>query len=582
MKGKIASLQLGSAMLQGSREPSQQVASLPISEMPMVLTLDQMAPHPDNPRKSRNPKYEEIKESIRHRGLDTVLKVTRDPNVPDIFVFSDGGNTRYEILSELWAETRDERFFRHTVIFKPWPGRLQCVIGHLAENEVRGELTFIEKAFGVQTARALYEEQLGKSVSLRELATLLTEEGLPIDHSSISRMESTLTYLYPHMPDLLESGMGAPQIRSLLSLRHDAEKVWSEYALNASPAIPFETVFGDCCKKFDSPDHWSLDMFRDEFIGDLIRALPHPSLNYDRWVMELDPKVRNQRKLFGETEPLPTFLSDTGSNESQDEGNQSPEPQAIKPPTPMSNGGENQSRPQPNPTRQTAPDVNPTSGINHEQGPAFTPMSSALNEIRVTAGEGGGVPEHLDDDGEYETNDLNMAPGTPFLHSGSTPLTNDGEYVAPLSEPHSPAQPSGSVSFANSGLEPVTDIWQISSLQDDIEHLQDCAYRLAFELAEAMEHANEVYEAKGPMDAGYITSSVSDTAFILFLGGLAGQHGETPFNMFSFCLNFIGSTMKADLPVLPDIYVVKTMRLIRVLRRLRELQRQVVSEQTEQ
>ncbi|GAB7261536.1 hypothetical protein DZS_13780 [Dickeya ananatis] len=51
MKGKIASLQLGSAMLQGSREPSQQVASLPVSEMPMVLTLDQMAPHPDNPRK---------------------------------------------------------------------------------------------------------------------------------------------------------------------------------------------------------------------------------------------------------------------------------------------------------------------------------------------------------------------------------------------------------------------------------------------------------------------------------------------------------------------------------------------------
>ncbi|GAB7261537.1 hypothetical protein DaDZ19_32050 [Dickeya ananatis] len=250
-------------------------------------------------------------------------------------------------------------------------------------------------------------------MSLRELATLLTEAGLPIDNSSISRMESTLTYLYPHMPDLLESGMGAPQIRSLLSLRHDAEKVWSEYALNASPAIPFETVFGDCCKKFDSPDHWSLDMFRDEFIGDLIRALPHPSLNYDRWVMELDPKVRNQRKLFGETEPLPTFLSDTGSNESQDEGNQSPEPQAIKPPTPMSNGGETQPRPQPNPTRQTAPDVNPTSGINSEQGPAFTPMSSALNEIRVTAGEGGGAPEqeHLDDDGEYETNDLNMAPG---------------------------------------------------------------------------------------------------------------------------------------------------------------------------
>ncbi|KHS98143.1 hypothetical protein RC88_05145 [Pectobacterium parvum] len=574
MSKKIASLQLGSAMLQGSREPATaQVSALPVNEMPMVLTLDQMGPHPDNPRTKRNPKYDDIKESIRHRGLDTVLKVTRDPNVPDLYVFSDGGNTRYEILSELWQETGEERFFRHTVIFKPWPGRLQCVIGHLAENEVRGELTFIEKAFGIQKARGIYEEQLGKSVSLRELATLLTEAGLPIDNSSISRMESTIAFLYPYMPNLLESGLGAPQIRSLLSLRHDAEKIWSEYSLTASTEMSFEDVFGGCCKKFDSPDDWSLEMFRDEFIGDLVSALPHPSLNYDRWVMELDPKVRNQRKLFGETDPLPAFVHE-------------PPPEAAN-----KDKGENETGP------KSAPPSSQQSGNNddrqHFPAPASTseppPLNSAVDEYRQHIDEDGG---HYDDenaeDREFQSNDNTFSHNdnqdnlSELANRQSEVADNQTTFSLPSGE-HATQQLASSVlPFANGGLEPVSDIWQISAFQDDIEHLQDSAYRLAFELAEAMGYPGEIQEAKGPLDAGYIAPMTSKTPFILFLNGLTGEQSGEPFNMFSFCLNIIGSAKKGDSPVLDDEYAVKILRLIRVLRRLREHQRQIATEQTEQ
>jgi ParB family protein of integrating conjugative element (PFGI_1 class) len=72
------------------------------------------------------------------RGLDSVLKVTKNPDdEEDVYILSDGGNTRYSILRELWVETQDERFRHIQCIFKPWPGRLQCVIGHLAENNVR-------------------------------------------------------------------------------------------------------------------------------------------------------------------------------------------------------------------------------------------------------------------------------------------------------------------------------------------------------------------------------------------------------------------------------------------------------------
>ncbi|MBA5206059.1 hypothetical protein F9U39_19920 [Pectobacterium versatile] len=568
MNKKIASLQLGNAMLQGSREPATaQVSALPVNEMPMVLTLDQMGPHPDNPRTKRNPKYDEIKESIRHRGLDTVLKVTRDPNVPDLYVFSDGGNTRYEILSELWAETQEERFFRHTVIFKPWPGRLQCVIGHLAENEVRGELTFIEKAFGIQKARNIYEEQLGKSVSLRELATLLTEAGLPIDNSSISRMESTITFLYPYMPNLLESGLGAPQIRNLLSLRHDAEKIWSQYVLTVSTELSFEDVFGGCCKKFDSPDDWSLEMFRDEFIGDLVSALPHTSLNYDRWVMELDPKVRNQRKLFGETEPLPAFVheSSTGETNKDKGGNDAGSAGSESASPPSSQDGNNGDR-----QHFSPPSLNDASGAHRQHtNENDEPHDDENAEDWEFQGNNNAL-SHNDNQGDLSA--LANRQG----EDSESQTTSGGHSTQQLTS-------SASVlSFANGGLEPVSDIWQISAFQDDIEHLQDSAYRLAFELAEAMGYPNEILEAKGPFEAGYIASS-SNAPFILFLNGLTGQQGEVePFNMFSFCLNVIGSANKGDSPVLDDTYTVKMLRLIRVLRRLREHQRQISMEQTEQ
>lgn len=150
---KAPLLNLGDALLQGAKEPSSVSAApvLPTSEMPMVLTLDEVAPNPDNPRTTRNPKYEEIRESIRTRGLDTVPKVTKNPDIPGSpYIFSDGGNTRYAILRELFAETRDERFYRFHALFKPWPGRLECLVGHLAENDVRGDLTFIDKALGIK------------------------------------------------------------------------------------------------------------------------------------------------------------------------------------------------------------------------------------------------------------------------------------------------------------------------------------------------------------------------------------------------------------------------------------------------
>ncbi|MDX8001206.1 hypothetical protein FE394_18995, partial [Xenorhabdus sp. Reich] len=270
-------LNMGNALLQQGRQAAATLSEQPpVSEMPMVLTLDQLRPNPDNPRTSRNPRYDDIKASIKARGLDTVPKVTRDPEGEDVYIFSDGGNTRYQILSELWQETGDERFYRVHCLFKPWPGRLQCVIGHLAENELRGDLSFIEKALGISKARAIYEEQKQKRITLRELSAQLNAAGFPVSASHISRMEDTVQYLYPWIPNLLASGLGTPQIRPLLVLRQNAEAVWQQYifSINPEPAVTFDEVFGTCCRKFDALEDWAPEMFLDELIGDLLQVLP--------------------------------------------------------------------------------------------------------------------------------------------------------------------------------------------------------------------------------------------------------------------------------------------------------------------
>ncbi|HEJ6944073.1 TPA: ParB family protein [Serratia marcescens] len=563
---KTKILDLNSALLQqgktaaGTQPLASVPAETPVSEMPLVLTLDEVNPYPDNPRTTRNPKYDDIKASIRARGLDTVPKVTRDPERPELgYFFSDGGNTRYAILSELWQETGEERFYRFSCMFKPWPGRLSCVIGHLAENEVRGDLTFIEKAFGIKQARTLFEEQLGKTVSLRELSTLLGESGYPVHNSNISRMEDTIQYLYPYIPRLLESGLGRPQIQLLLALRGNADKTWQRFIIDVEVTCTFDAVFGAVCSHFDDPEVYSLDMFRDELIGALINALPHPLLNYDRWLLELDPKEQNRRKHLGDpaltpglsgkgntVELVPALQQeDTGGStvpEMQGGGSSMVLDSALHESTGDADDKSQETQEDETPATQTEPRV--------EIQPDLYGAPSVLSgDIETVLG------------GEHTT--VNEAP-LPGAHESTAPHNNTETQ---------PAAPVAEVPFAEVGLEPVSSIWAISALQDDIEHLQVITFRLAFELAEVAGCEAEIKADKADLQAaGYALTAERPSRFTALLLTLAGNN---PDGALSSSLNeaLIGSENAADWPLLDDIHAVKLMRLIRVLRRLRELQR---------
>lgn len=534
MTSKKSSL-LSEKLLQRGRTPNAESSAvvLPVNEMPMVLTLEQLRPNPDNPRKSRNPKYDDIKASIHARGLDSVPKVTKNPeSTEDFYIFSDGGNTRYSILTELYAETGDERFFRLQCIVKPWPGRLKCLTGHLAENELHGDLSFIEKAFGIEKARTIAEEGLGRKVSQRELAELLRSEGYPVHHSNISRMAYTVEYFYPYMPGLLESGLGRPQIVQLIALRTAAEKAWQSFSqtVELSPVQEFNDVFGGVCRAFDDPEHYSVDVFKDELIAALLKAMPDPQLTYDSWLIELDPQEQNRRKLFGEPEPLPRHVLD--ADKAHDE--------PLPPPA--------------------------------AEQPSVTTDSGSTRKKPVTTG--GDSSDHIDLPPDEEQLDLynGNIPGystseLPDVLPGAAQEPGDcisGQFQEP---------PVNPITFAANGLEPVTDIWHIPALQDDVEHLQDIAFRLAFELAEVMGIEDAVQEDKSLLGAGY---SLPPNANGELLAALCGGGSYTPLSTLTGFL--LGASSPFDEPLLNDVYAVKFLRLIRVVRRLRELQRQTFGE----
>lgn len=123
----------------------------------------------------------------------------------------------------------------------------------------------------------------------------------------------------------------------------------------------------------------------------------------------------------------------------------------------------------------------------------------------------------------------------------------------------------------------MVSVWAIPALQDDIEHLQGMAYRLAFELAEQAGCETELKADKATLiAAGYCLATQQSSPFTALLLSLTGP---TPANdTCSFSEALIGAADGAGFPLLDDIHAVKFLRLVRVLRRLRELQRDVVTE----
>lgn len=277
--------------------PDELHSEATLTDLLLWVTLEQLHPYELNPRVIRNPLYNDIKASIRERGLDSPPAITRRPGEA-FYIIRNGGNTRLQILHELWAETGNEQFFRIACLFRAWParGEIVALTGHLAENELHGRLSFIERALGVEKARQLYEQEHGAPISQVALARRLSLDGYPIQQSRISRMREAVQFLLPSIPNVLYSGLGRHQVERLVMLRKAGERAWKLHANNAVTNTAFSTLFHEVLHVFDNPaQSFSLIRIQDELIGQMSDCL---GVSYDWLALDINTIERRQTALL--------------------------------------------------------------------------------------------------------------------------------------------------------------------------------------------------------------------------------------------------------------------------------------------
>lgn len=430
--------------------PSAAALTDPIADTPMVVTLDQLRPYDHDPRVTRNPAYDEIKASIRERGLDAPPAITRRPGEPH-YIIRNGGNTRLAILRELWAETKDDRFFRVPCLFRPWParGEIVALTGHLAENELRGGLTFIERALGVEKAREFYELESGQPPSQSELARRLSADGYPVPQSHISRMNDAVRYLLPAIPTLLYGGLGRHQVERLAVLRKACERTWERRTFSRDVSVDFASLFQDVLSQFDAQqEDFSPQRVQDELVGQMADLL---EADYDTLALEIDDSESRQRALT--SEPTPASL-----------------PAPALPMQPVVPAAPRQPAPAPPDGSATAPT---TSASQHE--PA-TALAGVTQDERLHA--------HI----------VSPAPTTDRLQSIQRMVADQmGDQ-----RPEFTANVLQAVPVQAGGLYPISDVWYIEPGLDAPDRLRVHIAQFAREIADEATVADHVE----PRDSG--------------------------------------------------------------------------------
>lgn len=375
----------------------------------ILVTLEQLRPFDLNPRLTRNKHYDDIKESVRQRGLDHLLQVTRRPGESE-YIISSGGNTRLAILNELWLETHDKKYWELHCLYREWEegqsveeGNLRCLLGHLVENDKRGELIFIERALAVKKVIQL-NQQINQSCTQKELARMLSAAGYSVSQSQLSVMSGAILFLLPDIPELLYGGMTRRTIEKILSLRAGAEKFWERHCRALSPEterqLPiFNDVFQMALIPFGGEDAaFSLENLQDELNGLISKYL---NVSFDLVALETDPGNLKRIALMGEPEPV---LPDINEQRHVD-----PKYQRTSP-------GNDPKRPEAPPNEVHTPLAGPENSVvlSSEPPPVSAQLSGAAPDV---------ILPQLPADHQTPTAEKNAQPV--HLHQNTQPVLHD-------------------------------------------------------------------------------------------------------------------------------------------------------------
>lgn len=512
----------------------------------ITVTLDKLRPYEHNPRKTRNPNFEMIKESIRRRGLDHKPNITQRPGEP-FYIIADGGNTRIQALKELFTETQDQRFWSIECLYKPWKGEsadsveaeLDLLIGHLIENDTRADLTFIEKALGIQQAKEYYEKKLGKALSSRELSTELEKDGYIISHTLIAKMEKCINFLYPYIPDVLFNGLGHAPIDKLLAIRNNALAIWQNYQFELD--VSFDEIWGNSLSRCNDDQPFHIKTFQDYLIDEMSSMLGD-RVSYEVLYLEIDLDEQKFKKMAQKQHEIQQSVQESIQDV-----------QAFNTPQPQETTLDTLSQP----SVVTTPKMTTT---EKKSIPAPV-LKQASVEISPSFED---EADNKTEDEEFDETNANSE-GLSFDFAKN--LTQQFGITPGMSiqEQRQQRAEENGLSFACVGRQPVDDIWKIyPGRQHKVE-----AYSLALDIAESVGLTDYIeHVVKEPVDYTYrvkpLNKDVSGVAQMCydFLNLL--QTDVHPQTSFTLLPEYLLNTQEID-----DTTLVKLFRLIRLVRYIR-------------
>ena len=512
----------------------------------ITVTLDKLRPYEHNPRKTRNPNFEMIKESIRRRGLDHKPNITQRPGEP-FYIIADGGNTRIQALKELFTETQDQRFWSIECLYKPWKGEsadsveaeLDLLIGHLIENDTRADLTFIEKALGIQQAKEYYEKKLGKSLSARELSSELENDGYIISKTLVHKMEQCITFLYPYIPDVLFNGLGHAPIDKLLAIRNNALAIWQNYQFELD--VSFDEIWGNSLSRCNDDQPFHIKTFQDYLIDEMSSMLGD-RVSYEVLYLEIDLDEQKFKKMAQKQHEIQQSVQESIQDV-----------QAFNTPQPQETSLDTLSQP----SVVTTPKMTTT---EKKSIPAPVLKQASVEISPSFEDEAGNKTE----DEEFDETNANSE-GLSFDFAKN--LTQQFGITPGMSiqEQRQQRAEENGLSFACVGRQPVDDIWKIyPGRQHKVE-----AYSLALDIAESVGLTDYIeHVVKEPVDYTYrvkpLDKDVSGVAQMCygFLNLL--QTDVHPQTSFTLLPEYLLNTQEID-----DTTLVKLFRLIRLVRYIR-------------
>jgi ParB family protein of integrating conjugative element (PFGI_1 class) len=215
-----------------------------------LLAIDQIVPYDRNPRRAINPRYDEIKAAIRAAGkLNNLLSVTRRPD-STFYMVESGGNTRLQILHELWQETDDEAFYKTDCLIVPWQSESHVLSAHLIENELRGDMALIDKAMAIKELKAQLENEGGQGLSTREFSRQLGSKGYLASSRQLTRFHYVADFLEPLIPMALNAGLGLRAVDRLIKIQAGYSKCLTEFGATQN----FEPMFAQALTEHDDED----------------------------------------------------------------------------------------------------------------------------------------------------------------------------------------------------------------------------------------------------------------------------------------------------------------------------------------